>query len=122
MYADASPTAVPSGVIVYANITINNAQSTATPANFQQMINITESTWGANIVYGKNQANFEYFYSNGTIIPAWIESNTSGKLITWAKIAPVMPADSNTVIFIGFENATSNTLSSTGTSGIGEAP
>ena len=33
-----------------------------------------------------------------------------------------MAADSNTVIFVGFESTTSNTLSSTGTSGIGEAP
>ena len=40
------------------------------------------------------EANIEYFYANGTIIPAGIESNDSGKLITWVKTVSI-PAPSS---------------------------
>ncbi|MCL4373247.1 hypothetical protein M1367_00005, partial [Candidatus Marsarchaeota archaeon] len=85
------------------------------------MVNITESTYSSYIAYNGNLANFEYFYSNGTIIPAWIESNSSGKLITWVKTISI-PASSHIQIYLGFASKTTNLLSNTGTSGIGEAP
>ena len=85
------------------------------------MVNITESTYSSYIAYNNNLANFEYFYSNGTIIPAWIESNSSGKLITWVKTVSI-PASSKITIYLGFASKTTNLLSSSGTSGIGEAP
>ncbi|MGC8580573.1 MAG: hypothetical protein ACP5MB_11045, partial [bacterium] len=113
---------VPSGIYNYTAITITNTQSTATPAPFQQMINITESSFSSYITYNNNFANFEYFYANGTIIPAWIEGNQSGKLITWVKLANGIPASSSITIYLGFAGKTTNLLSSSGTSGIGEAP
>ena len=119
--ANATPT-VPSGIQYYAAVNITNSQSSATPSPFQQMINITESTFGNYIVYNNNLANFEYFYANGTIIPAWIESNSSGKLITWVKLTPSIPANGKLTIYLGFASKTTNLLSSSGTSGIGEAP
>ena len=94
---------------------------TATGTNFQQMINITESSFSSYLTYNSNFANFEYFYANGTIIPAWIESNNSGKLVTWAKLSKSIPALSNATIYLGFAGS-NNLLSSSGTSGIGEAP
>ena len=116
-----SPT-IPSGIQSYVPINLTNSQSTATASPFQQMVNITESTYSSYIAYNNNLANFEYFYSNGTIIPAWIESNSSGKLITWVKIAGGIPASSKITIYLGFTSKTTNLLSSSGTSGIGEAP
>ena len=67
----AGPT-LPSGIQSYVSINLTNSQSTATPSPFQQMINLTESNaiYGSYIAYSGSLANFEYFYSNGTIIPA----------------------------------------------------
>ncbi|MGC8730254.1 MAG: hypothetical protein ACP5RP_02650 [Candidatus Micrarchaeia archaeon] len=103
------------------NISINltNSQNIATPAPFQQMINLSESS--LPITYNSNFADFEYTYANGTIIPAWIESNQSGKLITWVKIAKGIPASSSIIIYLKTEPGV-NLLSSSGTTGIGEAP
>jgi hypothetical protein len=93
----------------------------ATGNNFQQMINITESSFSSYLTYNSNFANFEYFYANGAIIPSWIESNNSGKLVTWAKLSKSIPALSNATIYLGFAGS-NNLLSSSGASGIGEAP
>jgi hypothetical protein len=114
---------IPSGINYYVPINLTNSQTTATPAPFQQMINLSESNaiYGSYIAYSGSLANFEYFYSNGTIIPAWIESNSSGKLITWANTISI-PASSKITIYLGFAPKTTNLLSSSGTSGIGEAP
>jgi hypothetical protein len=113
---------IPSGIVAYVPITLTNSQSSATQSPFQQMINITESSFSSYIAYNNNFANFEYFYANGTIIPAWIESNSSGKLITWVKLTPSIPANGKLTIYLGFASKTTNLLSSSGTSGIGEAP
>ncbi len=102
-------------------ITLTNSQSSATPAPFQQMVNITESSFSSYLTYNSNFANFEYFYSNGTIIPSWIEANDSGKLITWLKLNKGISASSTAVVYLGFA-AANNLLSSSGTTGIGEAP
>ena len=116
-----TPSTIPSGIQYYVPINLTNSQTTATSAPFQQMVNITESTYSSYIAYSGSTANFEYFYSNGTIIPAWIESNSSGKLITWVKTISI-PASSHIQIYLGFASKTTNLLSSSGTSGIGEAP
>jgi len=112
----------PTAIAHFFPITITNSQSSPTPAPFQQIINITESNYSSYLTYNGNIANFEYFYANGTVIPAWIESNSSGKLITWLKLAKGIPANSKITIYLGFANKTTNLLSSSGTTGIGEAP
>ena len=116
-----TPSAIPSGIQYYVPLNLTNSQSTATSAPFQQMVNITESDYSSYIAYSGSTANFEYFYSNGTIIPAWIESNSSGKLITWVKTISI-PASSHIQIYLGFASKTTNLLSSSGTAGIGEYP
>ena len=95
---------------------------TATSGNFQEMITITESNYASYISFNGNVANFEYVYQNGTIIPSWIESNNSGTLTTWARIAPSIPAQSQIKIYMALVANTMNLLSSSGTTGIGEAP
>jgi hypothetical protein len=101
-------------------ITITNSQSTAT-GSYQQMINITESDYSSYIDYNGNTANFEFIYPNNTHIPAWIMANDSGKLITFAKLNNI-PAGSSVTVDLVFFNQSYNTLSSSGSSGIGEAP
>ncbi|MFP3278426.1 MAG: hypothetical protein RXO43_02595 [Candidatus Micrarchaeota archaeon] len=120
--ANAATPTIPSGIQYYVAVNITNSQSSATPSPFQQMINITESSFSSYIAYNNNFANFEYFYANGTIIPAWIESNSSGKLITWVKLTPSIAASGKLTIYLGFASKTTNLLSNSGTSGIGEAP
>ena len=117
--ASAAPT-VPSGITSYVPINLTNSQTAATPAPFQQIIAINSLNYTSYITYNSNFANFEYFYANGTVIPSWIESNSSGKLITWVKIAGGIPASSKLTVYLGFANKTTNLLSSSGTSGVGE--
>ncbi|MEM3178059.1 MAG: hypothetical protein QXT36_02645 [Candidatus Micrarchaeaceae archaeon] len=118
------PSTLPSGITSYVPIEITNQQSTATPAPFQQMVQFQESTYSNYIAYNGNTANFEFFTGNGAIIPAWIESNNSGTITVWLKLANgVGPGSANAItIYLGFASPSTNLLSSSGTSGIGEAP
>ncbi|MGC8580666.1 MAG: hypothetical protein ACP5MB_11535, partial [bacterium] len=67
--------------------------------------------------YNGTFANFEFTYTNGTVIPAWIEANNSGVLTIWLNIT-----NTTTQVELDIFNSTTNTLSSSGTTGIGEAP
>ena len=118
--ASAAPT-LPSGIQYYVPINLTNAQTTATPAPFQQMLTINELNYAGYMTYNKVSANSELFYANGTIIPSWIESNSSSILTIWAKTISI-PASSHIQIYLGFASKATNLLSSSGTSGIGEAP
>ncbi len=115
-------TIAPSGIIYSVPITLTNSQSSNTPAPFQQMVNISESAYPNYLTYNGNSANFEFFTSSGTVLPAWIESNNSGKLVMWVKLPNGIPAKSNTIIYLGFASTSNNLFSSTGKTGIGEAP
>ncbi len=106
---------------IFLPITLYNTQNTATPNPFQQMINISETPYSPYLTYNSNFANFEFFYANSTIIPSWVESNSSGKLVAWVKTIGI-PASSNIIIYMGFAPKSTNLLSSSGTNGIGEAP
>jgi len=108
-------------IIYQAPITIYNTQSSATPSPFQQMIQLDESNYKPYISYTASTANFEFSYANNTIIPAWIESDDSGVLTIWLKLHSI-PASSSITIYIDFASLTTNLLSSSGTTGIGEAP
>ena len=117
-----TPSQFPGNVLYYAPLCVINNQSTATVAPFQAMINITESAYAGNLVYSGNFANFEIFNATGVVQPAWIESNQSGKLVTWVKMANGIAANSISPLYLGIAGNTFNMLSGTGTSGIGEIP
>ncbi len=117
-----TPSAFPGNIISYAPICVSNNQSEAAPAPFQQMVNITESTYSTYLTYNGNIANFEVFNAIGAIQPAWIEKNQSGKLVIWTRIANGIGANSISPLYLGFANTVSNLLSASGTTGIGEAP
>jgi len=91
------------------------------------MITVNALNYTSYIAFNGNIANFEYFYQNGTIIPAWIESNISNRIITWVKVSnTIFPntgsSSATNTIYLGFASKTTNLLSNSGTSGIGEAP
>ncbi len=63
---------LPSGIVSYTPVTITNHQSSATPAPFQQMVTVDSANYA--YVEASNLQNVEFFYSNGTVIPSWLES------------------------------------------------
>jgi hypothetical protein len=113
--------AAPSGIIYQAPITITNSQSSATPNPFEQMIKIPISQFSSYIFDNNTSANFEFYYSNNTIIPAWIESVNGTTIVVWLKLYSI-PASSSITIYMGFASKSTNLLSNSGTTGIGEAP
>lgn len=120
-FTNASAPVVPSGILTYTEINLSSSWSSITSPYVQQLINLSESNaiYGSYLSYNTSSANFEYFYNNGTIIPSWIESNTTGKIITWLKIRNITSIGN---IYLGFALKNKNILSGSGTSGIGEAP
>ena len=121
-YICPAPSSSPSGIVYFACVYIINRQSSATPSGFQQSMEINESSLAGYLSYNGNAANFEYFYPNGTLIPAWIEGNSLGEIMTWINLSPQVPANGNYLIYLGFNGIGSNFLSGSGISGIGEAP
>ncbi|MEM3241340.1 MAG: hypothetical protein QXV13_02715, partial [Candidatus Micrarchaeaceae archaeon] len=87
-------------------------------------VQFPESTYQNYLTYNGNIANFEFFTGSGAIIPAWIESNSSGTITVWLKLANgIGPGSANAItVYLGFASPSTNLLSSSGTSGIGEAP
>ena len=117
----------PTGIQHYYALAITNSQSTATPSQFQQMINITSSTsfWSdINITSGYVGSNILFFYANGTIIPSWMEnyysSHSPPYILWWIKIGSI-PASSSITIYMGIGGMNTNYYSIySGT--VGEAP
>jgi len=101
-------------------ILVNN-ENVSTPNPFQQMIQLNELNYKGYIIYNGSFANFEFVYNNGTVIPAWIESNNSGKLIIWLKINSILALSSET-IYLDIFPRNDNLLNASGKNGIGEAP
>jgi len=95
---------IPSGIDYYMPITITNNQSVATPSPFQQMIQININNYSNYMYFDGNIANFEFFTSSGTIIPAWIESNNNGTLTIWVKLSSGIGANSSITIYLGVAN------------------
>ena len=111
---------LPPSIIQYVNITLNNTQSVATPAPFQQLLEINSSRYSS--YEASNLQNVEFFYPNGTVIPSWLESgnsNTATNTIYWLNISGGIPADTKFRIFMGFATTSTNLFNKVST---GEAP
>jgi len=100
---------------------ITNTQNIPTSNPFQELFIINENNYKGLIIYNGSFANFEFIFSNGQVIPAWIEMNNSGNILVWLKL-PSIPAYSSITIYLSFYPLNDNLLSSSGTSGIGESP
>ncbi len=89
----------PANVQQYIPITITNSQPSATPSPFQQLLNVSSSEYNGSAA--SNLDNVEFFYTNGTIIPSWLENYTSSRALWWVKIGGI-PAFSSIQIYMGF--------------------
>ena len=102
-----------------SKLTITNTQSSATPNPFQQMVNITSADNGWQLISNGNFGqNVEFFYSNGTIIPSWLESYTGSSAIWWLKLGSI-PASSSITVYMGIAPTSTNLFN---TVNDGEAP
>ena len=102
-----------------SKLTIKNTQSSATPSPFQQMVNITSADNGWQLISNGNFGqNVEFFYSNGTIIPSWLESYTGSNAIWWLKLGSI-PAGSSITVYMGIASTSTNLFN---TVNDGEAP
>ena len=114
---------LPQNVINYAAVSINNSQNNATENPFQQMINLSLSSFGSYINETANYfgQNVEFFYANGSIVPSWLEyyNITKGYAIWWLKLGSI-PAKSVDTIYIGFASKTNNLFSMS--NDVGESP
>jgi len=73
-------------------LTISNPSGTASPTNSLQQIVINSSRYKNS--EASNLQNIQFAYSNGTIIPSWLESGPSFNDIStyWLKIGKSIPA------------------------------
>ncbi|MBE5729319.1 hypothetical protein IG206_00790 [Candidatus Parvarchaeota archaeon] len=120
-YAMPPNVTVPNSVKAYVSVILNNTQSSPTPAPFQQMINVpnTTSFWSyINTTSGYFGQNVEFFYGNGKIIPSWLESYNSSSGRWWIKTGTIS-ASSVTKIYMGFASKTTNLFNA---NNVGEAP
>ncbi len=108
------------GIVYSVPITVANLQDSPTPSPFQANVTIDSAAYSS--YEASNLQNIEFFYSNGTIIPSWLESgnsNTATKTIYWLRINGGIPANTAIAVYIGFGSLTTNFLSTRAT---GEAP
>ncbi len=101
-------------------ITLTNNQNTSTPNPFQQMVTLPASVYSgyANLSGIHSFQNVEFFYSNGTIIPSWLENYTNNNALWWLKVASILPSSSITV-YVGFASFSTNLFN---TNNVGESP
>ncbi|MGP6293572.1 hypothetical protein [Caldiplasma sukawensis] len=112
---------IPSNIRYQVPLYIVNNQSEPTVNGFQQLVDIQHDLFSPYLNESGSLANFEFFYTNGTIIPSWIESFNSTVTVVYVKLYSI-PANSSLKILLGFAAKNVNLLSSSGTEGIGEAP
>ncbi|MCL4399508.1 hypothetical protein M1293_03340, partial [Candidatus Parvarchaeota archaeon] len=110
----------PKSVINYANLTITNSQTSATPAPFQQLVNIPNSVYNT---YANSELNNTVFFniSTGGVIPSWLESYAySTNAMFWLRFDSGIPASTSIKsVGVGFAKASTNLLNN---SSDGEAP
>ena len=93
--------AFPPNIVAAAPIILTNSQSAATPAPFQQMVSVDMSKYSSYAA--PNLQNIEFFYTDGTLIPSWLESGSSSTTaIWWLSIANGIGANSSLTVYMGF--------------------
>ncbi len=110
------PAIVPPGVVYSLPINITNSQSSPTPNPYQQMLNVSSSVYSGYAA--SNLQNVVFYYSNGSVIPSWLESYSSSNAVWWLKLESI-PISSHITIHMGFGLASVNLLNNVSD---GEAP
>ncbi len=121
----------PGGLAGDLPVTLTNQQNIALTQNSQIMLTVNSLAYKS--YEAPNLQNIEFFYSNGTVIPSWMEGNalneqqtnslyTSANTVYWLRIYPAstfLAANSANTIYMGFFPTAVNEFSNTIT---GEAP
>ncbi len=116
LFFSASAYASPSAnTVSYIPITISNLQNQPTPVPFQQMISINSLSYNLSSSF----QNLEFIYSNGNVIPSWLESNSNSIGIFWIKLTSPINANSNTIIYAKVYNNRTSVLNG---NTVGESP
>ncbi len=97
-------------------LTITNSQDNSTPNPYQQMVIVPSSVYGGYAA--SNFQNVEFFYSNGSIVPSWLQNYTSTNATWWLKLSSISASSSKTV-YMGFVPKSTNLFN---TVNDGEAP
>ena len=100
-------------------INVTNTQSVAIPSPFQVMIQVNSTEY--SVYEAADLSNIAFAYSNGTVIPSWLESgnsNSSTDTVYWLKVGRI-PVKSTMTVFMDFYPVTDNVLNNMTT---GEAP
>ncbi len=100
---------LPSGIATYLPVTIENSQASSTPAPFQVMLTINSLSLAA--FEAPDLHNVEFFYSDGSLIPSWLESgnsNTATRTVYWLKLSNGVPAQTSITIYMGFASQATN--------------
>ena len=106
-----TPSSVPSGIVKYFPLTLCNLQNSSTPAPFQQMLVVNSLNY--SLYATSNLNNVEFFNASGSVIPSWMEGNssnmmqgsnlyTSNDIVYWLKIKNGVPARGSLELFMGF--------------------
>ena len=109
-----------SQILMRVPVTLINDQPVAAPNPFQQMVVIDSSKY--SLFAAPNLQNIVWYYPNGTIIPAWIESGASSSshsTVWWLRLRG-FPPNSSLTVYMGFALPSHSFLSSRGP--MGEAP
>ncbi len=110
----------PVDVVDYVPINITNNQSVATPAPFDLQLSVNSSAYAP--LEAGNLSNVEFFGSNGSIVPSWLESgdsNSSNATTYWLNLSGGIPATSSVTLYLGFGRPGDFLLNNVST---GEAP
>jgi len=110
-------------------LNVTNLQPEGIPNNFQLMVKLYAVNYSA--YEASNMQNVFFTYSNGTVIPSWLEGNVTNESnaqslntaidIYWLKITSgsFLYGRSTSTIYINFDNTTANLFNNVT---IGEAP
>ena len=112
-----TPDSLPSNIVNYAQVIVDNAQGPPPSGFFQQEVSIPSNLYTS--YKASNLQNVEFFYADGTVIPSWLESGSSSSTaVYWLGLAGLL-ADSQFPIYIGFAPTSTNLFNNVN---VGEAP
>ncbi len=115
----AAPHNVPAGIVQWVQVNIDNSAPISTPNPYQQMIKWPSSEFSPS--EASNLDNIEWFYTNGAVIPSWMENNASSsdsQTVFWLKLNGI-GSQTNEIIYAGFASTSTNLLNG---NTVGEAP
>lgn len=95
--------ATPAGIVYSVPVVLSNSAQQPTPVPFQQMVVVNSSRFAS--YESAYLYNVEFLYSNGTVIPSWLESGNSYEsqtTIYWLKLLSQIPAGGTLTVYLGF--------------------